>query len=126
MPDEFPLVLFTGSRDWPNFNRVGYEMAQLRTIIGVYRPLHGGARGLDTFVQIQSHRMAYPEPLVVYPDYTRWGRYAAPKARNTTMLQQGPVLVMAFWWEGSKTGGTLDCIDKAVNTFRVPLILYRS
>ena len=124
MPD-YPLVLFTGSRDWPNFSRVGYEMARLRSVIGNYRPVHGGARGVDTFVQVTAHRDGYPEPIVDWPDYTRWGRYAAPKARNTTMLQRSPMLVMAFWWEGSRTGGTLDCIDKAVNTFRIPLILCR-
>lgn len=123
---DLPLVLFTGSRDWPNFNRVGFIMLRLRTIIGQYRPLHGGARGVDTFVDVHAHRDGFPEPIVDLPDYANYGRYAAPKRRNTTMLQRQPILVVAFWREGSTTGGTLDCIDKAVNTFRIPLLLYRS
>lgn len=125
MADDYPLVLFTGSRDWPNFNRVGYEMARLRSIIGNYRPVHGGARGVDTFVQIYAHAWNFPEPIIDYPDWSQFGRYGAGKLRNTEMLQRGPILVMAFWWEGSRTGGTLDCIEKAVNTFRVPLVLFR-
>lgn len=120
-----PLVLFTGSRDWPNFNRVGYEMLRLRSVIGNYRPIHGGARGVDTFVDVHARRDGFLEPIVDFPDYTNYGRYAAPKRRNTTMLMRQPILVIAFWWEHSTTGGTLDCIDKAVNTFRIPLLLYR-
>lgn len=122
---DLPLVLFTGSRDWPNFNRVGFEMLRLRSIIGPYRPVHGGARGLDTFVGIWAARYNWPEPIVDYPDYDYYGRYAAPKMRNTVMLQRQPVLVMAFRREGGTTGGTIDCINKAINVFRIPTIIYR-
>lgn len=125
MTADYPLVLFTGSRDWPNFERVGYVMLRLRTIIGQYRPVHGGARGVDTFVQVHAHRDGFPEPIVDWPDYAHYGRYAAPKRRNTTMLERRPILVVAFWWEHSTTGGTLDCIDKAVNVFRIPTLIYR-
>ena len=59
------------------------------------------------------------------PRYDLYPAWQAPKIRNTTMLQRGPLLVVAFWREGSRTGGTLDCIDKAVNVFRYPLLLYR-
>lgn len=125
MAADLPLVLFTGSRDWPNFNRVGYVMLQLRRAIGPYLPIHGGARGLDTFIDIHTRRFNWPGPLVVRPDYERYGRFDAPKLRNTSMLMMRPVLVAAFWREGSTTGGTLDCINKAVNAFRIPTLIYR-
>lgn len=125
MADDYPLVLFTGSRDWADFTRVGLVMLRVWEAIGPYRPVHGGARGVDTFVDIHARLLAFPEPIVDFPDYARHGRYTAPKRRNTTMLERKPILVVAFWREGSTTGGTLDCIDKAVNVFRYPTLICR-
>lgn len=126
MASELPLVLFTGSRDWPNFERVGYIMRKLWSIHGPYQAVHGGARGLDTFVDHWVRRFGWPDPIIDFPDYALYGRYDAPKLRNTAMLMRKPDYVVAFWRDGSTTGGTIDCIDKAVNVFRIPLLLYRS
>ena len=39
MADELPLVLFTGSRDWHNTDRVFDVMVRLREVLGPYRVL---------------------------------------------------------------------------------------
>lgn len=124
MADELPLVLFTGSRDWPVFDRVHSVMDRLVDVLGTYRVVQGGARGVDTFVDVCAgifHLDSHTER----PRYDLYPAWQAPKLRNTTMLMMKPVLVVAFWWEHSTTGGTLDCIEKAVNVFRYPLLLYR-
>lgn len=124
MAADLPLVLFTGSRNWPNFERVGFIMRKLWSIHGPYKALHGGARGLDTFVDHWVRRFGWLQH-AIRPQYDLLPPWEAPKARNTVMLAMKPVLVVAFWREGSTTGGTLDCIDKAVNTFRIPTLIYR-
>ena len=119
-----PLILFTGSRDWPDFERVYNVMDDLIDVLGPYRVVQGGARGLDTFADVGAKLLGL-ESHTERPRYDLYGRYAAPMIRNTTMLMMQPVLVVVFWRAGSTTGGTIDCISKAVNVFRIPLLLYR-
>lgn len=119
---ECPLVLFTGSRDWPTFARVLNVMCQLQEVLGPYRVLHGGARGVDTFAGIGAGMLGLEEDRMP-AQWNVYGKAAGP-IRNTTMLMKRPVLVAAFWHGQSR--GTLDCIDKAVNTFRIPLLLFRN
>lgn len=120
MPD-LPIVLFTGSRNWPAYLQV-FEVAQhLQELLGPYTVMHGAARGLDTFAGIAANVLDLPVEAVP-AQWDLYGKAAGP-LRNTTMLRKRPVLVVAFWCDGSR--GTLDCINKAVNTFHIPLLLYR-
>lgn len=125
MPTDGPLVLFTGSRDWPNFDRVYSIMDDLIDVLGQYRVVQGGARGVDTFVDVCA-KIFHLDSHTERPRYDLYPSWQAPKLRNTAMLMMKPVAVVAFWWEHSTTGGTLDCIEKAVNVFRIPVVIYRS
>lgn len=118
---DLPLVLFTGSRGWPYYLQVVEVAKQLQALLGQYTIMHGAARGLDTFAGIAASVLGLAED----PNPANWDLYgkAAGPLRNTDMLRKKPVLVVAFWADQSR--GTLDCIDKAVNKFRVPVIIYR-
>lgn len=115
-----PTVLVCGSRKWTDFDFMAEKMAALRQLIGDFQLIHGGARGADTFAGIIANRLGLPEPIVDRPDYERYGRYGAPKKRNTTMLERLPDYVLAFYFG---TGGTADTIWKAVNVYRIPTLV---
>lgn len=121
MTDNLPRVLFTGSRGWPFYLQVVEVATQLRDVIGPYTLVHGAARGLDTFAGMAARALELEED----PMPANWAVYgkAAGVIRNAVMLAKKPVLVVAFWHGQSR--GTLDCINKAVNTFRIPTIIYR-
>lgn len=115
-------ILFCGSRTWPSYTAILTEMRTLRTLIGDFTVIEGGARGADTFARIAAEFLDLPfhEEL---PDYERYSKWTAPKIRNTTMLDMQPEMVIAFL-DGYSTG-TLDCITKAVNNFRIPTVIRR-
>ena len=117
-----PLILFTGSRNWPHYLQVLTVMRRLHDLLGPYTAMHGAARGLDTFVGIAAKVLDLPED----PNPANWDLYgkAAGSLRNTAMLKKKPVVVVAFWHGQSR--GTLDCITKAVNVCRIPTLVYRS
>lgn len=122
MTTDLPLVLFTGSRNWPHYLQVVDAARHLQALLGPYTVMHGAARGLDTFAGIAGNVLG----LTVDPNPADWNLYgkAAGGLRNTAMLKKKPVLVVAFWCGQSR--GTLDCIEKAVNVFRIPVVIYRS
>lgn len=114
-----PLVLFTGSRNWPYYLPV-FEMVQrLQELLGPYTVMHGAARGLDTFAGIAA-RISELDEEAMPAEWNLYGK-AAGGLRNTTMLRKRPVLVVAFW--DGRSSGTLDTITKAVNVYRIPVIL---
>lgn len=122
MTADLPIVLFTGSRNWPHYLQVVGVARHLQALLGPYTVMHGAARGLDTFAGIAADVLGLAEDA----NPANWDLYgkAAGGLRNTAMLKKKPVLVVAFWQGQSR--GTLDCIEKAVNTFRVPVVIYRS
>lgn len=115
-----PLVLFTGSRDWDDYNMVGSVIARLRNVLGPLNIIHGGARGLDSIVDhVARHQGINPE--VVRPRYKEYHPKVAPKRRNIEMLDRHPDLVVGFW-TGSK-GGTTHCLEFAINVYRIPTLV---
>lgn len=118
---ELPIVLFTGSRNWPHYLQVVEVATRLRTLLGPYTLMHGAARGLDTFAGIAASVLDLPDD----PNPANWNLYgkSAGPLRNTAMLRKKPVVVVAFWQ--GQSPGTFDCIEKAVNVFRIPTLIYR-
>lgn len=121
MAAELPIVLFTGSRNWPHYLQVVDVARHLQALLGPYTVMHGAARGLDTFAGIAARALDLPERAIP----ANWSLYgkAAGGIRNADMLKRRPVLVVAFW--NGRSPGTLDCMSRAVNVFRIPLLLYR-
>lgn len=115
-------ILFCGSRTWPHYTAVRNEMTRLRARIGDFTVLHGGARGADTYADLSANVLGIPRKEVL-PDYKRYSGWTAPRIRNTEMLDMQPEMVIAFL-DGYSTG-TLDCITKAVNNYRIPTIIRR-
>lgn len=116
-------VLFTGSRGWTDYFTIYRVVRNLHVLLGSFIALHGGARGADTFVSLAARANKLPERAErVAPE--EWELYGKPAGnyRNTRMLVMRPILVMAFW-DGSSRG-TLDTIQKAVNIFRIPTVVY--
>lgn len=113
------LVLFTGSRDWDHWGAVNRTLYQLHDVLGDFKGLHGGARGLDRMVD---HVMKYYgwEVESVLPDWKKFGKRAG-MLRNTEMLERRPDYVVAFWDGFSR--GTLDTISKAVEVYRIPTMV---
>lgn len=114
------LVLFTGSRDWDDYNMVGGVVARLRNLLGPYNIIHGGARGLDSIVDYTARSQGII-PEVVRPKYARYHPKVAPKRRNLEMLDRHPDIVVGFW-TGEK-GGTTHCLDFAINVYRIPTMV---
>ncbi len=70
----------------------------------------GGAVGVDTIARLCA--MAIGCKYVEFkPDYKKYGRYLAPKLRNTLIVKESDVIV-AFW--DGKSGGTWDSMQKAL------------
>lgn len=122
-------VLFTGSRNWPLYLPVFETAARLQELLGHYTLMHGGARGLDTFAGIAARVLNLTEdPDPVTP--REWATYgnAAGNRRNTRMLEKRPDYVVGFW-TGVKHGplkstGTVDTLLKAINVYRIPVLVY--
>ncbi len=102
-------VAIVGSRDYPDLQAVWKFVERL----AARRPdaiiISGGARGVDT-TAATAGRMCGLEVIEHEPEWERLGRYLAPKARNSTIVNDCDVLV-AFW-DGTSTG-TVDSIEKA-------------
>lgn len=115
-----PLVLFTGSRDWDDYQHVSDVLDHLQDVLGPFSIIHGGARGLDSIVDyVARHRGMNPE--VVRPRYDLYHPKVAPKRRNVEMLERHPDMVVGFW-TGEK-GGTTHCLDFAINVYRIPTVV---
>lgn len=115
-----PLVLVCGSRTWPSFVDIRDTLVHLRTLLGPFTVLHGGARGADTYAGLAAKVLDIPVEPPMLPDWS--AGLSAGFARNTAMLERAPAFVIAFTLG---TGGTADTIDKAVNTYRIPTLIYR-
>jgi len=109
-------VLFTGSRDYCNVERVqkirDLFKGQIDTVI------HGNCRGMDKAVDI----VFRDEPNVkVIPVPANWKEHgiAAGPLRNMKMVMMEPDLVIGFVARGSK--GTVNCLALA-DAGRIPTL----
>lgn len=116
-------VLFTGSREWADYLTIYRVVRKLHVLLGSFTALHGAARGADTFVGLAARGNKLPEHAERVTPW-EWEQYGPPAGnyRNTRMLLMKPIMVVAFW-DGSSTG-TLDTINKAVNVFRIPTMIF--
>lgn len=121
---ELDWVLCCGGREITDMQTVCNTLMHLRKVMGEFRVLVGGARGADTWavVTARMHNWQFHEEKVT-PQEWEWFGPSAGNRRNTRMLEMRPVLVVAFW-DGQSTG-TLDTISKAVNVYRIPVLIVR-
>lgn len=99
-------VLVTGSRDFPDLDKVHDRIALLAEADHL---IVGDARGVDRVATDVALKLG--REISIFK--ARWkdhGKMAGPW-RNQEMVDQEPDLVLAFW--DGKSRGTRDCIDRA-------------
>lgn len=102
-------VGIVGSRDYPDLASVWAFVEKLAARQPDAIIVSGGARGVDTVAAVAG-RFFDLEVKEWEPEWEKYGRYMAPIARNTTIVEDSDVLI-AFW-DGVSTG-TKDSLDKA-------------
>lgn len=104
------IVGIVGGRDYGTYEAVvqAWDLFE-RLRRPITHVVSGGARGVDSYaVDIARARgVSYTEH---YPDYNRYGRYDAPKKRNTLIVNDCEELLAI--WDGI-SGGTRDSVEKA-------------
>ena len=115
------LVLCCGSRYRYVWQAVKRTLAQFQSIAGQFVVLHGGAHGADSDAGAVG-RILGLDVKVMRADWSKYGKRAG-FFRNSAMLEQSPDYVIAFW--DGKSRGTLDTIQKAVNVYRIPVLIVK-
>lgn len=114
------VVVVCGTRTWNDERTISRALQELPagTILR-----HGGAKGADLLAAKCGRMLGFKVEPAFKPDYERYGRWDAPKQRNTEMLKTRPIpkLVIAFW--DGESSGTLDTILKACIR-NIPVIIY--
>ena len=111
-------IVVTGSRDYPNEERVRQELTDLFEDYYVADIAQGGAAGADEFARTWANDQVsgsiYQTTCVTYEaDWEVYGKAAGPR-RNELMIDTfKPELVLAFW--DGKSKGTLHCLSYAVS-----------
>jgi hypothetical protein len=106
-------ILFTGGRDYANRARVRAVLEDLQPELVI----HGAGRGADTLVDEVARELGFP--VAAFPaDWERYGRAAGPK-RNREMLDQEPVLVVAFPGGRGTTGTVSEAVRRGIRVLRV-------
>jgi hypothetical protein len=102
-------ILVTGSRTWLDTETL------TRVLTAYYKDgvefLVGDARGADAMTKALCAERGWP-CREYRADWQRWGKYAGPR-RNREMLDEEPVLVLAFRVGGEASRGTTDCVMEA-------------
>lgn len=75
--------------------------------------ISGGARGVDRIGEKWCRINLDDEPIIMKPDYERWGRYVAPKKRNTDLVNECDAAIVI--WDGI-SGGSLDTTEKLIKS----------
>lgn len=116
------LVLCCGSRNWRQLPLMQTVLSRILTLLNQrFVVLHGGASGADSVAGIAAGHLGL-DVEIKRPAWHEHGK-AAGMIRNTQMLERKPDYVIAFW--DGKSRGTLDTIQKAVNTYRIPVLIVR-
>ncbi len=103
-------VAITGSRQFKNYELFKKIMEQYA--IDATHIISGGAKGADQLAE----RYAKENGLlltVIRPDYQSYSSKYAPLQRNGKIVQQAD-LVLAFYANGKRSGGTFDAAKKAI------------
>jgi hypothetical protein len=74
----------------------------------------GCPKGGDKFAEIIAAENGIPI-LIFYPNYKQYGRYMAPKERNTLIADFSDILIACV--SEDRRGGTEDTIEKFINVF---------
>ena len=110
----------TGSRTWVNRSLLRAVLSHLHYEYNITLLIHGGALGADMFAD-QWAEDCLIERKTVLPDYGTYGRYEAPKVRNSEIVALSDAVV-AFRAAG-KSGGTDDCKGKAEKVGKLWLVI---
>jgi len=98
-----------GSRKFDDYETLKKFVLENVDIDEVEDVVSGGAKGADTLAERFCLEVLDKKAIIHYPDYKKWGRYAAPKLRNTLIAKESDEL-FAFW--NGFSGGTQDTVDK--------------
>ena len=109
-----------GSRTFTNYETLKKSMDKIVKDKEDVTIVSGGAKGADSLGAAYSVEILHKEPIIHKPDYERWGRYNAPKVRNTKIVEDSD-LVVAYW--DGYSGGTKDTIEKAYEFSKDILVL---
>lgn len=102
------VIGFTGHR---NAVSNEYTLADIQLRYPHATWIHGGAKqGFDAQIQKHIERNQIPHH-IYYPEYDKYPPKIAPLHRNTTIAKNCHFLIACY--DGRKTGGTHDCIEKA-------------
>lgn len=119
----YPLVLFCGSRTWNDQRRVDRLMDHLYVLFGGrFHIMQGGAKGADDHARLSAWKLNIPNT-TMKADWTKHGKRAGFFC-NIEMLEKKPQYVIALW-DGSSRG-TLHTIERAVNFYRIPVMIVRA
>lgn len=114
-------VIVCGDRNWTAAGIIDRELEALALEIPKLTIVEGCARGADTMAE--SWAYWYEVPIIHHPaDWDRYGK-AAGSIRNREMLNEGPVLVVAFHKNLNKSRGTRHMVEIA-RAAGVPIRLY--
>lgn len=105
-------ILFTGSRDYSNRDRVRYVLEGFFRVNPELVTCQGGARGLDALVKEEADRLGIPCE-TYEADWDKHGKAAGP-IRNQQMLDEfQPNLVVYFHKNLENSKGTKDMVTRA-------------
>lgn len=81
----------------------------------------GCPKGGDRFAEIIAEKYGIPI-LIYYPNYRKYGRYQAPKNRNTEIAILSDILIACV--AEDRTGGTEDTIEKFIQLGKSKDLVY--
>lgn len=119
-------VIIAGGREFDDYDYMrrcldGLKASHFHSLIEV---VSGHAKGADRLGERWAEEQKLDPPKIFKPDYTRYGRFNAPKIRNQEMADYADVLC-AFW--DGRSGGTKDMIGKALRGgLEIHLFRYKS
>lgn len=104
--------IIAGSRSITNYLTVANAVAKSGWADKITEVVSGQAIGVDTLGEHWAKSEGIPvKPFpVTKEDYRIYGRYQAPKIRNTRMAEYGDALIVV--WDG-ESGGSKDMKEKA-------------
>lgn len=105
-------VIIAGSRTNRNANSILDAINESGWREEITEVVCGMAQGSDTLGRLwaEAHDIHVEPFYVSQDDYNRFGRYHAPKVRNTRMAEYADALILV--WDG-ESGGSRDMLEKA-------------